>query len=123
MAGGGVLALLAFDIFATAVISMGFILVVLAAARQVGAFNIRDIVLGDHVSSLFFYSAFFTSVWLWLYAASVLVSRVLVRLSGGVGFLLKVTDVEIQPFRSMGFTSVVLVSLLFLVGLPFVLLA
>jgi hypothetical protein len=40
-----------------------------------------------------------------------------------VGFLLKVTDVEHHPFRSMGFTSVVLVSLLFLIGLPFVLLA
>jgi hypothetical protein len=73
--------------------------------------------------TVYFLSTFFTSVWLWIYAASVLVSRVLVRMSGGVGFLLKVTDVEKQPFRSMGFTSVVLVSLLFLVGLPFVLLA
>jgi hypothetical protein len=53
-----------------------------------------------------FYSAFFTSVWLWLYAASVMVSRVLIRMGGGVGFLLKVTDVEHQPFRSMGFVSV-----------------
>ena len=44
------------------------------------------------------------------------------RMSGGLGVLLKITDVEKQPFRSMGFTSVVLVSLLFLVGLPFVLL-
>ncbi|MFG1691130.1 hypothetical protein ACGF5M_03050 [Gemmatimonadota bacterium] len=70
-----------------------------------------------------FMTAFFTSVWLWIYAASVMVSRVLVRMGGGVGFLLRVTDVEKQPFRSMGFTSVVLVSLLFLVGLPFVLLA
>ena len=66
-------------------------------------------------------STFFTSVWLWLYAASVLVSRILVRMSGGVGFLLKVTDVEHHPFRSMGFTSVALVSFLFLVALPFVL--
>jgi hypothetical protein len=72
---------------------------------------------------IFFYSTFLTSVWLWLYSASVLVSRILVRLGGGVGFLLKITDVEKQPFRSMGFTSVVIVSLLFLVGLPFVLLA
>lgn len=78
--------------------------------------------LREHLISL---SAvdFFTFVWLWLYTASALASRVLVRMSGGLGLLLKVTDVEQQPFRSMGFTSVVLVSLLFLVGLPFVLLA
>jgi hypothetical protein len=88
----------------------------------------NNVVLGrsdpyDMPMSVFFYSTFLTSVWLWLYAASVFVSRVLVRMSGGVGFLLKVTDVEHHPFRSMGFTSVVLVSLLFLIGLPFVLLA
>lgn len=71
---------------------------------------------------LFFYSAFFTSVWLWLYALSALLSRVLVRIGGGVGFLLSATDVKHQPFRSMGFTAVVLVSVGFLVGLPFVLL-
>ncbi len=33
----------------------------------------------------------------------------------GVGFLLRVTDVERQPFRSMGFVSV-----LFALGLPLV---
>jgi hypothetical protein len=71
---------------------------------------------------LFFYSAFFTSVWLWLYAASVLVSRVLLRMNSGVGFLLRVTDVERQPFRSMGFVSVSIVSVLFALGLPLVLL-
>jgi len=69
-----------------------------------------------------FYSAFFTSIWLWLYAASVLVSRVLLRMNSGVGFLLRVTDVEKQPFRSMGFVSVILVSCLFALGLPLVLL-
>jgi hypothetical protein len=68
-------------------------------------------------------STFFTSVWLWLYALSVPFSRLLLRMNSGLGFLLKVTDVEEQPFRSMGFTSVVLVSLLFLFGLPLVLLS
>ena len=37
------------------------------------------------------------------------------------GFLLRVTDVEKQPFRSMGL-SVIIVSALFLIGLPLVLL-
>ena len=67
-------------------------------------------------------SAFFTSVWLWLYAASVIVSRILLRMNSGVGFLLRVTDVEKQPFRSMGFVSVIIVSMLFALGLPLMLL-
>ena len=69
-----------------------------------------------------FLSAFFTSVWLWLYAASVPLSRVLLRMNSGVGFLLRATDVERQPFRSMGFVSVIIVSVLFAMGLPLVLL-
>ncbi len=44
------------------------------------------------------------------------------RRPGGVrGFLLRVTDVERQPFRSMGFVSVIIVSGLFALGLPLVL--
>jgi len=67
---------------------------------------------------LFFYSTFFTSAWLWLYAGAVFASRLLVRMNDGIGFLLRATDVEYQPFRAMGFVSVSLVSILFVVGLP-----
>ncbi len=69
-----------------------------------------------------FFSAFFTSAWLWVYSGSILLSRVLLRMNSGVGFLLRVTDVEKQPFRSMGFVSVIIVSGLFALGLPLVLL-
>jgi hypothetical protein len=71
---------------------------------------------------IFFYSAFFTSIWLWLYAASAVLTNVLLRMNSGVGFLLRVTDVERQPFRSMGFVSVIVVTGLFALGLPLVLL-
>ncbi len=71
---------------------------------------------------VFYFSAFFTSAWLWLYAASVLLSRVLLRMNNGVGFLLRATDLERQPFRSMGFVSVIIVSVLFAMGLPLVVL-
>ncbi len=71
---------------------------------------------------ILFYSAFFTSTWLWLYILAVLLSRVLLRMNNGVGFLLGVTDVEKQPFGSMGFVSVIIVSALFALGLPLVLL-
>lgn len=72
------------------------------------------------VFGIFFYSTFITSIWLWLYAIAVLISRVLLKMNSGLGHVLKATDVETQPFRSLGFVSVLLVSILFLLGLPFV---
>ena len=46
----------------------------------------------------------------------------LLRMNSGVGFLLRVTDVERQPLGSMGFVSVIVASGLFTLGLPLVLL-
>ena len=43
-------------------------------------------------------------------------------MNSGVGFLFHVTDIERQPFRSMGFVSVIITSVLFALGLPLVLL-
>jgi hypothetical protein len=42
--------------------------------------------------------------------------------AGASGSPLRVTDVEQQPFRGMGFVSAIMVSGLFLLGLPLVLL-
>ena len=38
-------------------------------------------------------------------------------MNDGVGFLLRVTDVERQPFRSMGFVNVIIASAMFALGL------
>ena len=46
----------------------------------------------------------------------------MLRMNSGVSFLLRVTDVEHQPFRSMGFVSVIIMSGIFALGLPMVLL-
>ena len=70
---------------------------------------------------LFFYSAFFTSAGLWLRVMAVVASRMMLRMNHGVGFLIRISDVEEQPFRSMGFVSVIITSALFLLGLPLVL--
>lgn len=67
---------------------------------------------------VFFYSTFFTSIWLWTYIVAVFLSRFLVKLNTGIGFLLLVTDAENQPLRSLGFTSILVISTLFFVGLP-----
>lgn len=47
---------------------------------------------------VFFYSTFLTSVWLWLYALSLPLSRLLVRTGRGMGWLLRAADVAHHPF-------------------------
>ena len=71
--------------------------------------------------SFFFYSTFSTSLWLWLYGLGVVGSRLLVRLGAGAGAVLRATDLERQPVRSLGFVVVLGLTLLFALGLPFVL--
>ena len=120
--GKGLLKWIAFDLAATASISMASVLLVLAATGWPdGPTGPLDVVTGRSRFSIFFYTAFFTSVWLWLYGASVLISRLLVRVNAGVGFLLNVTDVRQSPLRAVGFVSILLVSAIFLLFLPVVL--
>jgi len=120
--GKGIVKGIAFDLVATAGISMASVLLVLAATGWPdGPTGPLDIVTGRSWFSPFFYTAFFTSVWLWLYGASVLLSRLLVKVNAGVGFLLNVTDVKQSPLRALGFVSILLVSAVFLVFLPVVL--
>lgn len=63
---------------------------------------------------IFFYSTFFTSVWVWLYAISGLV----VKLEGylGIGFsrLKWFLDIENKPLHSLGVISMLLVTLIYL---------
>ena len=51
-----------------------------------------------------------------------LLSCILLPTNSGGGFLRRATDAERQPFRSMGFVSVIIGSALFALGLPLVLL-
>ncbi|MEQ9399383.1 MAG: hypothetical protein RJQ04_09425 [Longimicrobiales bacterium] len=100
-----------------------FLVDVLTLAPQAGlrAGDV-EIALSNVPIGIFFYSTFLTSVWLWLYALSVPLSRVLVRAGRGMGFLLRAADVSRHPFRALGFASVLVVSALFLCGLPLLLL-
>ena len=84
------------------------------------ATNITDARLGTG-PGVFFYSTFFTSAWLWIYAASLPIARILLKMNAGFGWLLRATDVKEQPFRSLGFVGVLVVSAVFTLGLPFVL--
>ena len=49
------------------------------------------------------------------------IPRIGARVIARPGFLLHITDVERQPFRSMGFVSVLITPALFALGLPVVL--
>ncbi len=92
-----------------------------APVVRAGPMSLFDLLALPYLVRISFFSAFFTSAWLWVYSGSILLSRVLLRMNSGVGFLLRVTDVEKQPFRSMGFVSVIIVSALFALGLPLML--
>lgn len=144
--GASIVLVLIADIFLTALIFISFIsigtlllsaffLLFLNADQIVTSQSIWEMssgALGDFLSEITFSSprsnsvgilfitTFFTSVWLWLYILSIAMSRFLIQFNSGVGILLNVVDVETQPFRSLGFVSVLLVSGLFLLGLPFV---
>ena len=49
-------------------------------------------------------------------------TRTLAGNGHGIGFLLNFANVREQPFHSLGFTSVLIVTCLFVLGLPLVLL-
>ena len=73
---------------------------------------------GDLSFGIFFYSTFFTSAWIWLYALSGLALKTAQHIGLGINCLKNILDIENKPIRSMGIVTIVLVSLLFLV-IPF----
>jgi hypothetical protein len=70
---------------------------------------------------IFFWSAFVTSAWLWLFALAHTLLSVIARLGEGFAPILRLFEVQVAPFRAMGFASVLLVSVAFAAGLPMVL--
>jgi hypothetical protein len=119
--GRSIVLLLVLDVIATAIIAFVSIWIVLAAGDTARFAAPWKVLTGKSYTSPFFYTAFFTSVWLWLYVASVFVSRALGSMRSGVGVLLSVTDVQKHPLRAMGFVTVMIVSVIFVLLMPLVL--
>ena len=71
---------------------------------------------------IFFYSTFLTSIWLWLYLAAGAAVRVAGGFNVGLRWLRGFTDLDQQPFRSLGFAAVLITTLIFLAGIPLILL-
>jgi len=63
---------------------------------------------------IFFYSTFFTSVWVWLYALSGLVVKLAGYLDIGFSRLKWFLDIETKPLHSLGIISMLLVTLIYL---------
>ena len=89
--------------------------------------HMRDLVTLDSTLApvtlgIFFYSTFLTSVWLWLYLAAGAAVRVAGGFNVGLLWLRGFTDLDEQPFRSLGFAAVLITTLIFLAGIPLILL-
>ena len=57
---------------------------------------------------IWFYAAFFTSVWVWLYALSGSIVKLAEYLGVGINRFKVLLDIENKPLRSLGFVSIVL---------------
>ena len=66
------------------------------------------------VIGIFWYSTFFTSIWIWLYFISTRIIRVFSRLESHMSNLISILDVEKKPLSAIGFVTCVLVSIIFL---------
>jgi hypothetical protein len=64
-------------------------------------------------AGIWFYSTFFTSVWVWLYALSGAAIKLVELVGIGLARLRSVLDVDQKPLLSLGVVSMVLVSLAF----------
>jgi len=64
---------------------------------------------------IFFYSTFFTSVWVWLYALSGAIVKLVTYLGVGVKYFKRFFDIDNQPFLCLGVVSMIIVSLIYLV--------
>jgi hypothetical protein len=63
---------------------------------------------------IWFLSTFLTSVWIYLYLSGRLFAIVLNTLGKTITLLMPVFDIEAQPLRFIGFTSMLVISILYL---------
>ena len=76
----------------------------------------------EHLVFLAFTTTYFTSVWLWLYAAAAFLVKLIGKSEIGVRFLQHRLDLENKPYKSLGKFVQIIIVILFIIGAPFVLL-
>ena len=76
---------------------------------------------GISILSVFFYSTYFTSMWLWLYLLAGALSRLVVGGLATIQWTKRFVNIDEKPILSIGTMSILLVSLGFLLYAPFAL--
>lgn len=71
----------------------------------------RSIALMNGIS---IYTSLFTSIWIWFFALSGASLKVVQKLQIGINFLKRILDIKNEPFKAMGFTSIIFVSFIYL---------
>lgn len=69
-------------------------------------------------TQIYFYSTYFTSIWVWLYVLSGLIVKLSKPFFSGIGSFKRVFDIENKPLRSLGYVSVLFITLIY-IGAPF----
>ncbi len=77
--------------------------------------SLHSVMEGMPAAGIALYSTFFTSVWVWLYALSGSGVKLLNYLGVGIGWLRKILDINDKPIRSLGFVSMLLVTVVFMI--------
>ncbi len=78
-----------------------------------------DAAYGSLSPGIFIYSTYATSLWLWLFVVSSLLIRLFLRpLGGAINMAKKFLDLKEKPLRSLGFVSMLIVSIIYILA-PF----
>jgi|HubBroStandDraft_6_1064221.scaffolds.fasta_scaffold326672_1 hypothetical protein len=74
---------------------------------------VRSLTRGDPRYTVFFFPAFFTSVWLWLYAGSGFLLKAARRLDIGFDWFNRHFDIEKKPLQSIGLVAGAIVAVVY----------
>jgi len=79
---------------------------------------LSGLTLIDNPIGPFIYSTYLTSIWIWLYVLSGVFIRLLRKFSGSLEIARNLLNIEEKPLQSIGFVSMLIVSVVYLI-IPF----
>lgn len=114
---------LAIDAVATMVIAVGFAFLsdkfwlrIVELTGLIYKFGILAMIVSNFLIASVLFSSAWTSVWLWLYTLSGFVVKILQYLGVLADQLKLFLDIDSKPIRSLGFVSMILITMGYLIG-------
>ena len=115
------------------ILLLSYLFVILILGWGTGLSDLLDIQFTDLLYSLrnwislsdsppigiFFYSTFFTSIWIYLYILSAFISHLVTKMISKVRLTMGLLDIDDKPIRSLGYVSIVMITFIF-VAIPIV---